>query len=88
MLGFGMRVGDPALPLLKTDAQLDPETERLVRVPILRVLPDRTTDWDSLNGRLWIKRVILILGVVAILAGMKRRGRSRPLFPVKGHRIS
>jgi hypothetical protein len=73
MLGFGMRVGDPALALLRTDVQLDPKTERLIRADILRALPEPTTDWDSPNGHLWIKRFLLILGIIAIIAGLKRR---------------
>jgi hypothetical protein len=75
MLGFGMRVGDPALALLRTDVQLDPKTERLIRADILRGLPEPTTDWDSPNGHLWIKRFLLILGIIAIIAGLKRRLR-------------
>jgi hypothetical protein len=78
MLGFGMRVGDPALMLLRTDLQLDPETERLVRADILRALPDPTTEWDSPNGHLWIRRGLVILGVIAIIAGLKRRRPYRP----------
>ena len=48
-----MRVGDPALMLLRPEAQFDPETERLIRADILRALPDPTTGWNAPNGRLW-----------------------------------
>src|ERR1700726_4507074 len=35
-LGFGMRVGDPALVLLKPEVRLDQEAERLLRADVLR----------------------------------------------------
>jgi hypothetical protein len=54
-IGIGMRIGDPALILLKPDAHLDRETERLVRADILRALPDPATGWDAPNGHLWIR---------------------------------
>ena len=57
-IGFGMRVGDPALALLKPEARLDPEAERLLRADILRALPDPTTPWNAPNGHLWIRRVL------------------------------
>lgn len=40
LLGLSARVGDPALPLLKPDAQLDPRTQRLLRIDVIRGLPD------------------------------------------------
>jgi hypothetical protein len=58
-LGFGMRVGDPALALLKPTAHLDPQAERFLRADFLRALPDPTTRWDSPNGHLWIRRIVL-----------------------------
>ena len=66
-----MRVGDPALMLLRPDAQFDVETERLIRADILRVLPDPICDWDAPNGHLWIKRALLVLAFVAIVACLK-----------------
>ena len=71
LIGFGMRVGDPALLLLRSNAEFDPETERLIRADVLRRLPNPTTDWDAPNGRLWIKRGLLALGMVALAAGLK-----------------
>jgi hypothetical protein len=38
-----MRVGDPALPLLKPEVPLDQDAERLLRADILRALSDATT---------------------------------------------
>jgi hypothetical protein len=76
LIGFGMRVGDPALMLLRSDAQFDPKTETRIRSDVLRALPDPTTDWDDPNGRLWIKRGLLALAIVAVAAvlkGLRRR---------------
>ena len=78
-LGTGMRVGDPALMLLRSDAQFDPETERLIRANVLRALPDPTTDWDAPNGRLWIKRGLLVLAIIALVAVLRSRRRRWPL---------
>jgi hypothetical protein len=70
-LGFGMRVGDPALVLLKPEARLDQEAERLLRADVLRALPDPTTQWDSPNGHLWIRRVFgWMLVFAAVAAGL------------------
>ena len=67
-LGFGMRVGDPALALLKPTAQLDRQAERLLRADFLRALPDPTARWDSPNGHLWIRRIAL--GLMLICAAV------------------
>jgi hypothetical protein len=77
LIGFGMRVGDPALMLLRSEAQFDPETKRRIRADVLRALPDPTTDWDDPNGYLWIKRVLLALAIVAVAAGLRSLRRSR-----------
>jgi hypothetical protein len=77
LLGFGMRVGDPALMLLRSGAQFDPDTERLIRADILRALPDPMTDWDAPNGHLWIKRALLALAFVALAACLKSLHLSR-----------
>ena len=66
-----MRVGDPALMLLRPEAQFDPETESLIRADILRALPDPTASWEAPNGRLWIKRALLALAIVALAAFLK-----------------
>jgi hypothetical protein len=78
LMGFGMRVGDPALMLLRLDAKFDPETERLIRADVLRALPDPAADWDDPNGRLWIKRALLALAIVALSIGLKSLLRRRP----------
>jgi hypothetical protein len=75
-IGIGMRIGDPALMLLKHDVYLDRQAERLVRADILRALPDPTTDWDAPNGHLLIRRGLLLLGIVAIVVCLRRRRSS------------
>jgi hypothetical protein len=69
-LGFGMRVGDPALPLLKPEARLTPDAERLLRADLLRKLPDPTAQWDAPNGHLWIRRGLGWLLVLAAVVGL------------------
>jgi hypothetical protein len=82
-IGFGMRVGDPALMLLKPEVQLDAEAERLVRGNILRALRDPKAPWDAPNGHLWIKRGLLIVGIIALAAGLHHRRRHRFLRSVQ-----
>ena len=69
-LGFGMRVGDPALALLKPKVRLDQNAERLLRADLLRALPDPTTQWDSPNGHLWIRRAFVWMLVLAAVAAL------------------
>jgi hypothetical protein len=79
-LGFGMRVGDPALALLKQEAHLDQRAERLLRGDFLRELPNPTTEWDSPNGHLWIRRIVILMLILATLASLGsqwREGRKR-----------
>jgi hypothetical protein len=70
-LGFGMRVGDPALPLLKPEVRLDHDAELLLRADVLRALPDPTTHWDSPNGHLWIRRVVALVLIFAVAAAFQ-----------------
>jgi hypothetical protein len=44
-LGINVPIGDPAMPLLRPDARLDPEAARLLRLNELRQLKD--TPWGS-----------------------------------------
>ncbi len=81
-LGFGMRVGDPALALLKRQVRLDLEAERLLRADILRALPDPMTPWDAPNGHLRIRRLLgwlLCAAVVGIILYAKNRPKLRAL---------
>ena len=62
--GIGVRVGDPALPLLRRDARLDGRAERLLHVDALRGQEDALAGADALNARLWVAR-----GVTAAIGG-------------------
>ena len=73
-----MRVGDPALPLLKPEVRLAQDVERLLRADILRALPDPTTQWDAPNGHLWIRRVLGLMLVFAAMAGLSFYTKKRP----------
>lgn len=68
-LGIGVRVGDPALPLLKPEAQLDANAERLLHAEALRRLPDALADPASPNARLWAGR-IAVATIIGIGAGL------------------
>jgi hypothetical protein len=61
-LGLGVRVGDPALPLLRSEIRLDRRTERLLRAPLLRTLPDPITSWNAPNARFLLHRMLFLGG--------------------------
>src|SRR3984957_18310621 len=69
-LGFGMRVGDPALPLLKPEVRFPPDAEPLLRADILRGLDDPTEEWDAPNGHLWIRRGLGWLLFLTVVVGL------------------
>jgi hypothetical protein len=64
VFGIGVRVGDPALPLLRPDAVLEARAEHLLHADALRRQEDALAGTDALNGRLWAGRA-----VVAVVAG-------------------
>jgi hypothetical protein len=70
LLGFGVRVGDPALPLLRPDAVLDPKAEFLLRADTLRKLPDPTTSWNAPNWRRAARVLFWILGSAGLWVGV------------------
>jgi hypothetical protein len=53
-LGIGARIGDPALPLLKADAQLDPLARQRLQFDVIKNLPDALADAASPNARNWL----------------------------------
>jgi len=69
LLGFDLRVGDPALPLLRPDACLDRKAECLLRANMIRGLPDAATEWDAPNARLIARRLLFFLLVFAAVGG-------------------
>jgi hypothetical protein len=67
-LGIGLRVGDPALPLLREDTRLDPRSEALLRVSQVRAQDDPLAGHAAPNARLWLGR-LLVWMAVGVLAG-------------------
>jgi hypothetical protein len=83
-LGFGVRMGDPALPLLRPECRLDRRAERLLRASLLRTLPDPITSWNSPNARFLLHRMLFLAGF--LLSGMlfgflRTKSTSRRLCP-------
>ncbi len=68
-LGFGLRVGDPALPLLRPDARLNSRDHRLLRVETVRTLPDPLAAHDAPNAHRWLGRFI-VWGMLASVVGL------------------
>ncbi len=69
-LGFGLRVGDPALPLLRPDATLDARSSRLLRVNVVQVQPDPSASHDAPNAHLWLGRALVWAAVAGIAAAL------------------
>jgi hypothetical protein len=79
-LGVGIRVGDPALPLLKHDAHLDEPAQTNLQVEKIRNLPDALADAEAPNLRLWSHRLLpaaLLAGLAGVVYSSTSR-RSRP----------
>jgi len=87
-LGLAGRVGDPALPLLRPDARLDPRAELLLRAEAARALPDAQADHAAPNVRLRLARALgaAAVGLIGgwILLGARRGRRSTRAFTVPG----
>jgi hypothetical protein len=66
-IGIGVRVGDPALPLLRADTPIDRRTRDLLQFDTIKNLPDALADVDAPNVRLWAHR-LLPLATVAVPA--------------------
>lgn len=64
--GIGARIGDPALPLLRTDARLDERTATLLHADAVQRLPDALAGPQSPNARVWGVR----LGAAAVVGGI------------------
>ena len=77
-LGIGLRVADPALPLLRRDAELEPRAAYLLRAETVRAQPDPLTAYDAPNARLWLGRIVVWSVVGAVLSGLYRLTRRVP----------
>ena len=67
-LGVGLRVGDPALPLLRDDAELDARARHLLRAEVVSQQPDPSASHDAPNAHRWLGRLI-VWSTVLISAG-------------------
>jgi hypothetical protein len=78
-VGFGLRVGDPALALLRPDVVLHHRAEFLLRGDTLRALPDPVTEWAAPNARHITKRVFFLgmIGLTGVGLLLYRRRRAR-----------
>ena len=76
-LGIGLRVGDPALPLLRSDARLEPRAAYLLRAETVCKQLDPVAAHDAPNARLWLGRIIVWSVVGAVLFGFYRLMRRR-----------
>jgi len=66
--GLGIRVGDPALPLLKPDASLPPDVKQKLQFEKIKRLPDAFADPESPNMPLWVHRLAPVLGLGGMVA--------------------
>jgi hypothetical protein len=57
-LAMSVRVGDPALPLLRPEAPLEQRARQLIQFDKIKHLPDADADAESPNVRLWAHRVL------------------------------
>lgn len=69
-LGIGLRVGDPALPLLRPEARLDQRVEVRLRADAARALPDPLASPDAPNARLRAARALRIVGAATGVAAL------------------
>ncbi len=83
-LGVGLRVGDPALPLLRPDAALDERARHLLRVATVSQQPDPSAAHDAPNAHLWLGRFIVwsamllsLTSAVGLYQRHERRKRRR-----------
>ncbi len=77
-LGIGLRIGDPALPLLRPDAKLEARAAYLLRAETVQAQPDPLADHDAPNARLWLGRVIVWSVAAFALTGLYRLIRRAP----------
>ena len=78
-LGLAVRVGDPALPLLKRDVSLPSHVSQKLQVDKIKCLPDALADPASPNAQLWAHRLMPALGVGGLLAWAYSSGSRRSM---------
>ena len=75
--GLSVRIGDPALPLLRPDVSFDKRTADLVRSDVASQLPDAVADPESPNIRVWGRVLAVVLAVSLAAGGVTLRVRHR-----------
>ena len=76
-IGVYIRSGEPALPLVKRNAQLSARGAELLKVDALRQLPDPIAANDSMSLRQLHLRCILLSAACVVLAGLVGLARIR-----------
>jgi hypothetical protein len=80
--GIGARIGDPALPLLRADAQLEADARTKLQFDTIKSLPDALADVESPNVRLWAHRLMPLLVVLPIVGVRIYSSGSRKSTPI------
>jgi hypothetical protein len=83
-LGVGLRVGDPALPLLRRDTRLGARAETLLRVSTVREQEDPLAGHGAPNARVWLGRIVIWMTLGALIGSIcrlafRRNGRRRSI---------
>jgi hypothetical protein len=73
LLGVPMRVGDPALPLIRAEAEVDAPARQLLRIDALKELPDARASGSGINPWLWQRRLVPAIVVGAVAGAVARR---------------
>jgi hypothetical protein len=79
-LGIGVRIGDPAMPLLDPLARLDETARSRLQFDRIKHLPDALAEAESLNVRLWLNR-LLPIGLTAVFGWWAYSSASRRSMP-------
>lgn len=79
-VGIGVRIGDPALPLLRADAHLDEQARRYLQFDKIKRLPDALADAESPNVWLWGHRLVPV-GIAGATLGWVYSSASRRSTP-------
>jgi hypothetical protein len=80
--GVGVRIGDPALPLLRRDADLQEPARTSLQFDKIKNLPDALANVESPNVRLWSHRLLPFALVAAPLLVRAYSSASRKSTPV------
>jgi hypothetical protein len=79
--GVGVRIGDPALPLFRPDAQLEGRSRELLEFDGIKALPDAGANASSPNAQLWAHRLLplVLLGLLGVRIYSSASRKSTPI---------